>query len=96
MCSLCCPTGQVLRRFNLCDTSPIPPYHGKVRPNYTPTNEVWGNGILESPCPPVRLSVHPCVTKSCPGHNFISIKASNLKLHTQIGLIVEKCSAQEP
>ena len=57
-------------------------------------------GILESPCLSVRMyictSIRPCVTKSCPGHNFKSIKASNFKLHTQIGHIVEKCSVQEP
>ena len=41
-------------------------------------------------------SVHPCVTKSCPGHNFKGIKASNFKLHTQIGHIVENCTVQEP
>ena len=39
----------------------------------------------------VSLSVHPCVTKYCLGHNFKCIKASNFKLHTQIGHIVEKC-----
>ena len=43
----------------------------------------------------VTLSVCPCVTKSCPGHNFKSIEASNFKLHTQIGHIVEKCTVQE-
>ena len=40
--------------------------------------------------------VQPCVRKSCPGHNFKSIEASNFKLPTQIGHIVEKCSVQEP
>ena len=44
----------------------------------------------------VSLSVRPCVTKSCLGHNFKSIKASNFKLHIQIGHIVDKCSVQEP
>ena len=44
----------------------------------------------------VTLSVRPRVAKSCPGHNFKSIKASNFKLHTQIGHNVEKCSEQEP
>ena len=41
--------------------------------------------ILESASPSVR-----------PGHNFKSIKASNFKLHTEIGHIVEKCTVQEP
>ena len=40
-------------------------------------------------------TVRPCVTKSCLGHNFKSITASNFKLHTQIDHIVEKCSVQE-
>ena len=40
--------------------------------------------------------VRPCVTKSCPGHNFKIIKASNFKLHTHILHIVKKCSVQEP
>ena len=45
----------------------------------------------------VRTSVRPSVRyESCPGHNFKSIKASNIKLYTQIGHIVEKCSVQEP
>ena len=34
----------------------------------------------------VTLSVRPCIMKSCPGHNFQSIEASNFKLHTQITL----------
>ena len=46
------------------------------------------SGILGSPC--------PCVMKSFPKHNFKSIKASNFKLDTEIGHIVEKCSVQEP
>ena len=46
--------------------------------------------------PSVRMSLCQCVTKSCPGHNFISIKASNFKLHTQICHIAEECSVQEP
>ena len=49
---------------------------------------------------PVRTFVYayvcPCVTKSCPGYNFKSIKVSNFKLHTQIGHIVGKCIVQEP
>ena len=54
---------------------------------FTPKNEVWGGGgILGSPC--------PSIMKSCLGHNFKSIKASNFKLHTQIGHIVIKCSVQ--
>ena len=52
-----------------------------------PHNQSLG-GILESPC--------PSVTKSCPGHNFKSMKASNFKRHTQIGHIMKKCSVQEP
>ena len=44
----------------------------------------------------VCLSIHLWFTKSCQGHNFESIKASNFKLHTQTGHIVEKCSVQEP
>ena len=44
----------------------------------------------------VRLFVRPWVTKSCLGHNFKDIKASDFKLHTQIGHIVEKTSVQEP
>ena len=51
---------------------------------------------MKSPCPSVRLSIGMCVKKSCPGHNFKSIKASNFKLHTQIGHAVEKFSVQEP
>ena len=43
----------------------------------------------------LRPSVRPCVTRSCPGHNLKSIKASNFKLHIQIGHIVQKCSVQE-
>ena len=54
----------------------------------TPTKEV--GGAYWSHCPSVCL----CITKSCQGHNFKSIKASNSKLHTQIGHIVEKCSVQ--
>ena len=65
---------------------------------YTPANKVWGVGVYWSH--PVRPSaVRLCDTKSCPGHNFKSIKATNFKLHTQIGQIghiVEKCSVQEP
>ena len=49
--------------------------------------QVWG-GILESPCPSVcpSVSLSACVMKSCLGHNFKSIKASNFKLHTQVTL----------
>ena len=57
---------------------------------FTPTNEVWGVYWSHS------VRVCPCVTKSYPGHNFKSFKASNFKLHTQIGHIVEKCSVQKP
>ena len=32
----------------------------------------------------------------CPGHNFQSIEASNLKLHTQIDYFKDKGSVQEP
>ena len=32
----------------------------------------------------------------CSGHNFQTIKGINLKLHTLIEHIMEKCSAQEP
>ena len=44
----------------------------------------------------VALSVCLCGMKSCAGQNFKSIKASNFKLHTQIGHLVEKCIVQEP
>ena len=63
--------------------------------NISPQTKFVGD-ILESLCPSVCPYVRPCFTKSCPGHNFKSIKASNFKLHTQIGHIVEKCSVQEP
>ena len=36
--------------------------------NYTPANEVWGEGILVSPCPSVCPSV--CLTPIC-GHDFV-------------------------
>ena len=49
-------------------------------------------GILESACP----SIGPCVTKSCPGQNLKRIKASNFKLDTHLGHIVEKCTVQKP
>ena len=66
--------------------------------HYTPANKVWGWEVYWSH--PVRpFAVCLCVTKSCQGHNFKSIKASNFKLRTQIGQIgqiVEKCSVQEP
>ena len=45
--------------------------------------------------PSVRRSVCACIMKSCLGHNFKSIKASNFKLHTQIVHTMEKCSLQE-
>ena len=41
-------------------------------------------GLTLSVCRYVCLSVCLCVTKSCAGHNFKSIKASNFKLHTQV------------
>ena len=53
-------------------------------------------GVTLFVCPSVRPSVYPCITKYCLGHNFKSIKASNFKLHTQIGHIVEKWLVQEP
>ena len=57
-----------------------------------PQTKFGRGGYTGVTCPPIRL----CVTKSCPGHNFKSIKASNFKLHTQIGHIVEKYNVQEP
>ena len=44
-------------------------------------NLVGFTGVTLSVC----LSVRPCIRKCCPEHNFKSIKASNFKLHTQIG-----------
>ena len=42
----------------------------------------WGGVYWSHPVrPSVGMSVHLCLTKSCPGHNFKSIKASNFKLH---------------
>ena len=61
---------------------------------YTPTNEVGGGytGVALSVRLYVRSYIRLCITKSCPGNNFKIIKASNFKLHTQIGHILEKCS----
>ena len=42
----------------------------------------------------VRLSVHPSLF--CPEHNFKTMQGIYIKLHSQIDLIEEKCSAQKP
>jgi len=42
----------------------------------------------------VRLSVRPSFF--CLEHNFKTMQSINMKLHRQIDLIKEKCSAQEP
>ena len=46
-----------------------------------------GGDVLEPSCPSVRMS------KFWQGHNFQSVMANNLKLHTLIEHIIEKCSA---
>ena len=66
-----------------------PPISRRVA--FIPHKRIWGVYWSHPVC---RLAVWPCVTKSCPRHNFKSIKASNFKLHIQIGHIEEKCSVQ--
>ena len=63
---------------------------------YSHKLSLWGVYWSHPVCLYMRLSVRLCVMKSCQGHNFKNIKASNFRLHTQIGHIVEKCSVQEP
>ena len=52
--------------------------------------QLWYSYFLSS-CPLLIFTLN-----FCPGHNFQTVKAINLKLNTLIEHIMEKCTVQEP
>ena len=65
-----CITGPLWGESTVHGWIPIPKANSSDICCYTPTQRSWRGGILDSPCPSVRLSVRPSV---CRRHGFRSI-----------------------